>query len=159
MSSEPIIERIAQALEAVLRGVTVAAGYQIQVGDVIRPDRRGNYRAPMHLECVLGQESSRLAADQTCGLENWETDFAIDLCLRPSDGQGCYDTLANLGAADLRKALMVDRRLGGAIGVVDLTVGPPEKLTELEGSYGGIGITVTVAYRTAEGDPYRLPGE
>lgn len=159
-ATEPLIEQIAAALEAVLRGITVAAGWQIEVGDVIRPDRRGHFRGPQHWECVMLQEDPRAAEAQSSGVEQWETDFVIDLCIRPSDYETtAFDTLANRAAAQLRKAIMAATTLTAALGVLDYAVGPWSKLVEIEGAYGGITLTVTVQHWHAEGDPYTVPGE
>ena len=149
----PVVELVRQALVSCLEAISVDAGYHIDVPKVHQPVRRGIDGMPGNYEIVVVQAAAEAAGEEAIGTEEFVQDFLVDLVVRPPDGeQKPFDQIANIFAADVRKALHADRTLGGV--AIDTTAGPPEQLIGDEGTYDGVGLTVRCRYRTDADDPY-----
>lgn len=150
----PLIEQIALAIAAVLEAITGPNGFQIDVAKVIRPTWKGTLAAATHMQCVLDQGEPDPSDAAALGTEEYAQEFFAALCIRPAENDGTpFDTLANLGGAELRRALLADPLLGGLL-CEQLTCSVPRRVHDETGVSFGIEITVTTPYRTREGDPY-----
>ena len=154
--SAPIVEQIAAEMKATLEGITAAAGFALDVAEVIRPVRTGVALAPANYAIILlaGQEEAHEAVDLMGNppARGWRQQFGLDLCLRVSESDRTpVDTLANLFAAEVETALMADRSRGGL--AID-TIRRGRDFLPPGDDYEGVTLFFDVIYRVAENDPY-----
>ncbi len=171
---EPIVERIALAIEARLLTVQIANGYEVDIAGVVRPSQLGLDKiSPRNLLAVMMQLDPRVDDSKQDGvtlnpdgrgLIHWIQPWAIALFIQTSekaDPVVSADTLINRFKAAVDKALLQDSGWGAK---------PTEPLAYathlIAGEYfevgagGYLGVTdlLEVRYRTFENDPYSQPG-
>lgn len=169
----PIVEKIALAIEARLKTVTVANAYEITVADVLRPTQLGiDEISPRNLLVVMVQVDPRLddrkrhpldATPEGPELIHWIQPWAIALFVQTSesaDPKEPVDTLLNQFRASIEKALVVDPGWGATpttpLAYETRLVGA-EYFQMTAGGFVGASVIVEVSYRTIESDPYTQP--
>jgi len=152
-TDEPILERIALAIKAVLECVTTDNGCKQSIAEVVRPARLGGFE-PRNLLAILQQEDADESSEPQGG-KSWAQTFAVDLIVRPSESDStALDTRINRFRADVEKALAVDLQFGGL--AANAYVRPPEQIISPDGAFEGVRVRLEVTYRTSETDPYSL---
>lgn len=155
-SALPIIERIAQAIEAALQTVPSVLGSA--VAGVVRPTRLGGY-TPRHLLILLEQGDSEPNLEESAAGNPpalaWNQPFTLTLMVRPSDRDTTpIDTILNHFRCEVEKVLMADVQWDGLARSASL--GQTSKVLTQDAAYEGLELTYTVVYRTAENDPTAL---
>ena len=148
----PIVEQIAQAIEARLKTITTDNGYQFTVAGVARPTREGGYK-PRDKLLVLQQENPEEADDQPAMYRQWWQPWRIDLYVKPPDKSITpIDQTVNIYRAEVEKALLTDRTFGGL--ALDARIRPQIDWETVDGAFEGTSIMLAVLYRHLETDPY-----
>lgn len=161
MSGEPVVERIAQALATRLETVTTANGYQVQLADVVRPFRRGDY-VPQNNLCVLEQLSPFDPPDGEYNMGNeparvWVQPFLITLYVQPDETDTTpVDTRVNLIRSEVERAVMGDDLTWGNLALGWTHLAGADYIDSADGSYSGVQITLEITYRVPESDPFTV---
>jgi hypothetical protein len=158
----PVVERIAQAIEAALKGIKTARGYRLDVQDVLRPRRFDEDWSPKDLTIVLLQgnaepnENFSLVGNPP--IVAWDQSFLLDLIVVPQEAAGTpLDERLNLFDAEVVRAVMADPQWADPQGTCltrlacDTRLGGIQMWREAHGATR----TVHVIYRTPENDPYQ----
>src|SRR5262245_8944153 len=120
-----IVEQIAAAVKTVIESVTTANGYAFNVEEVVRPTRMGGYVPRPGLVVLTQGDWDADDEHSTFSKVRRILPMRADVYIRPSDTDTtAMDTYTNAAAADLEKALCLDRTLGGLALMV--RVRPPE---------------------------------
>jgi hypothetical protein len=142
---------VATALEA----ISVANGYQIDVGEVVRPRRTGENYAPASygIAVIQGEcERAEIYDEQSNPpIIGWRLAIACDCVLRLSEASTTpMDKALNQFEAAVQKCLMADQTYGGLAILTEL--GP----TQYSAGNGVEGVTVWahLTYRVSDDDPY-----
>ena len=112
--AESKIELIMQAIETLLKGITLGNGYDNEVRSVQRFEMGGNDFAAVPVILVGLEEENHKKRDQPNTV--WETaTISVEAYIRHSKSEDARSTDAILISlnADVYKAMMVDRTLGG----------------------------------------------
>jgi len=161
MSADPIIERIAQDIQAAVAGITQAAGYN---QDLVckRPARLGleGDVSPADGVAVLVQDDPQPdEAHSNYGNPDrmaWLVTFEVDACVVPADADDTpIDTLLSRVRADIEKAVMADETRGG-LAVWTKPLGSMR--FAYDAGLPGIAVQFQVLYRTPSTDPYTSAG-
>lgn len=148
---DPVSELVAAALKTKLETITVANGYTMDIGTVLRPASI-YVPIPDDLQVVMRQPADRIAEDSATMYEHHKQEFELFLMMRCGETDTVpIDTYANRFHAAVRKALRADVSLGGV--VVDLDVGDLQQV-ESEESIATYMLSVVATYRHADTDPY-----
>lgn len=149
--SVPVSEIIAVNVLETVQGVTVESGYNYDL-TAQRHMKSGDKRA--HLNAILLQDDPREATDtKAYNTMEWWLPFHIGVYVIPLEGDATpIDTYCNAIAADVQKALMVDRYRGN--NALDTQIRASRLITDDELKCDIIIINVEVNYRTAEVNPY-----
>lgn len=168
---EPIVEKIAVAIETRLLTITTANGYQVSVAGVLRPTQLGiDAVTPRHLLIVMAQLDARIddlkahplaATPDGPPMVNWIQPWSIACFIQTSENAtDAADTLLNRLRSSVEKALLVDPGWGAtpttplayetSLVGVDLF-----KITA--GGFLGASVVFEVSYSTLETDPYTQP--
>ena len=149
----PVVERIALGLEAVLKSVTAAGGYQTNVTQVLRPVRLGIPAVPTDpFAVVMTQQDPKIEGHTNPGAIVWRQTFDLGLYIRVSEQDATpFDQLINMFIADAVKAVMAYRRRGGL--AINTEVQPP--LMATLDKHEGVVMPIDVIYRVSELDPYQ----
>lgn len=149
-----ILEQIAAALETVLKGITVANGYTLDVGPVVRRTRVEGF-APEDRAIVLAQEDPEEDGEYEGGgsFRGWVQPFSI-YCFRQASEKDLadLDTRINAIRADVEKAVRADPTLGAL--ATDTRVRVPDLWALKSAAFEGVTVHVDVHYLTKEDDPY-----
>ena len=146
----PVSELISRHILTTVATVTVANGYSYNL-TVQRHAKSGDKRT--HLNTIIVQDDPREGTDgQVYNTREWVLPFVVGCYIVPLETDTTpIDTYVNIIAADIEKALMVDRYRGG--NAMDTTIRASHTISEgLE--YDCIVVNVEVSYRTSELDPY-----
>jgi len=153
--SLPIVEQIAEEIKATVETVTIANGYELDIGDVVRPTRTGITATPDNYGVILLQlDPARGDLDNPGNPPalSWRQPFALDLCVRPSDTVTTpIDRLINIFSAEVVKAIMADVTRGGL--AIDTHLDELQFMRASDGTYEGVTMFIEVIYRVAENDP------
>lgn len=161
MSGEPVVERIAQAVATRLATVTTANGYQVELADVVRPLRRGDY-VPQDSLCVLEQLSPFDAPDGDYLMGNeparvWVQPFLITLYVQPDETDTTpVDTRVNLIRSEVERAVMAGDGTWGSLALGNTHLAGADYIDSADGSYSGVQITLEITYRVPQSDPYTV---
>jgi hypothetical protein len=150
----PILELIAQNVLTTVQGVTVANGYNFTL-DAHRHTRDGDKQA--HLEAVITQLDDEPVEPGVYNTLEFNTPFGVGVYVIPATGDPTpIDQYCNLIAADIQKAMMVDRYRGGY--AMETHVIPPQrgKVNSQKDAlqYDLIVVAFNVNYRVRDIDPY-----
>lgn len=162
----PIVEQIAQAIVARVKGVTKAAGYDVTVRNVLRSTREnlttGNSIASVDDYSVVfaygsAERNTALGLPGNPPAIAFNQQFELYLVLRPSDDNTIpLDQLAAIFYAEVMQGLTTDAtywvKWGGL--AIDTEIEGHEPIVTGDGSYCGWKVTLTVKYRVSESDPY-----
>lgn len=157
MADKPIIEQLCDEIVEALEAVTHAAGYDVEVNEVIRPKRTGIDAAPGNHDIVMIQGNADRAREQDWeGVEFWSQRFELMLCLRQSDSSTePIDDRLNRFAAAVHKKIYDEY---GDTNFDDLAVDVEETersyATDSDGAYEAIVCGYDFVYRHKYGDPY-----
>jgi len=155
-----IKEQITAAVATALAGISVANGYQIDVGEIIRPRRTGeNYAPASYGIAVIQDAAERATANDTMRdtlasnppIIGWKLKIACDCVLRLSESSTVpMDKALNQFEADVQKCLMAEQTFGGLVALTELGE------TEYYAGNGveGVAVTVYLTYYVSEDDPY-----
>lgn len=157
--SVPVLETIARAIKTRIEGVTVAAGYNVTIDEVVRPNRNGENIQPRDLLCILRQMDPEPPnyRDANPPRVEWRQPFAITLFAIQSDrDENASESYINTVLSDVMKAICTPtvwwQWNGNAVishwGAI--TFGDP-----IEG-LDSVLIELIVTYRTPETDPYTV---
>jgi hypothetical protein len=148
----PIIEQIAQAIEAKLKTVRSSLETPTQKITVDRPARLDTINA-RHLSIIIVQDSADENDERPHPQYEEMHTFAIHILIVPSDQDNePVDTLINTFRADVTRALMDDAQWGGL--AVDSYTRPPEYFPVIAGEYAGLVLPFVVQYRSRLHNPY-----
>jgi len=115
--SLPIIEQIAVELKATLETITAANDYDVEVSEVIRPRRTGVPQVPDSYGIILlggDEEPGGHDLIGNPGARSWRHTFTMELFIRVSEhDETPIDTLVNVFACEVERAVMVDATRGG----------------------------------------------
>lgn len=146
----PILEQIAENVEATLRGIRLAAGYNTDAL-VERRLRHGNKIRDNLL--VIHQDDPPKQDGPPQQAMEWLQPFQIMCyCIESEDSTIPIDRRLNLIEADVEKAMMVDYTRGGL--AVDTIPRVKAYFTDTDTGAEGIIYQFDVQYRTAYGDPF-----
>ena len=148
----PVNELIAQNVLSTVQGVTTGTGYNYTL-TAQRHSRAGDKKA--HLNAVIIQEDPREVPDpKVYNTKEWLLTFHVGVFVIPLEQDTTpIDQYVNLIAADVHKAVMVDRYRGGL--ALDTQIRASYKSVEDGLEYECIVIPVEVNYRTNEVNPYQ----
>jgi hypothetical protein len=148
----PVNELIAQNILTTIQGVTTGNGYNYTLS-AQRHTRAGDKVA--HLNAVIIQEDPKEVPDpKVYNTKEWLLTFHVGVFVIPEEQDTTpIDQYVNLIAADVHKALMVDRYRGGY--ALDTQIRPSYKSAEEGLKYECIVIPAEVNYRTNELNPYQ----
>jgi len=155
----PVVERIAQAIKTRLGTVTTANGYQVQLAEVVRPLRRGEY-IPRDKLCVLEQEDPFDAPDAeyihgATPARIWVQPFVVTLFVQPDETDTTpVDTRVNLIRSEVERCLMSADLTWGNLAYEHTHLAGASYFDSSDGSFSGVQITLEVTYRVPENDPY-----
>lgn len=152
--SLPIIEQIAENIEATINGITVGNGFN-QTLKAIRPRRTDFSNASWgDLDILIDQvESEKLTEEM--GYVRWRQYFALTCIIIDSDSEtNPIDTRLNQVFGDIAKKLAEDINRDELAD--DTVVNSLVPFVEEDTSLSGIVIQISVDYRTKENDPYSL---
>ena len=152
---EPVLERIAQDVQAALESVDEGTNYRHTLV-VQRAPRKIN---PAHLLAVLVQTETERhdgltddAAAGASGVIYWRQNFDVMLFIVQSDQVATpIDTALNAVRADVEKAIMVDPTRGGL--AHDTVIQPPTIFAADNNAYHGIIVSFSVQFGTRGNDP------
>ena len=149
----PLVEQIARAVKTILEGVTIANGYAVDVVEVVRPTRFGGFK-PRHGLIVLEQDDWGVAdGGSPHQVVRRTLPMQAQYFCKPSDGSADpIGYLLNMAEADIEKALVADRKLGGL--AQHLAIMAPETFMTPDGAFEGRSVNFEVTYRHAANDPY-----
>ena len=151
--TEPVIERIAQALTDKL-ALLVDDGLAT---DVIRPLRGGKLPSRKNGQIILVQEDPRRDPRPPAGFSQWIQPFGVDLIVIPADESTTpVDQRVNEFRAVVEKQLRTDPQfaatdLKGA--VVDTVIQDPLSFDPAE-RVDGVRVQVEIVLRHRRDDPY-----
>lgn len=160
MATNPVLEQIAGEILDALAEITVANGYQNDVGTILRPTRVGltdgaALKSIGHLSVMLDQDSvSRvLSVEGNGSAVEWIANWNLFGFILPADNDATpIDTLANRFVGDIEKAVMQDpQRHDLAINTEVLGNVP---FVFEDGQFGGRVLRIAVTFRTLESDPF-----
>jgi hypothetical protein len=107
----------------------------------------------MHLNAVILQSDPKENSDAVYNTKEWTVEFHVGVFVIPLESDTTpIDQYVNQIAADVQKAVMVDRYRGG--NALDTQVRATYKSTDEGLEYDCVVIPVEVNYRTSEVDPY-----
>ena len=155
--STPIVEQIAQEIDARIAEITTANGFNQDLTP-LRPTRlnlEGDV-APTDGTVVILQEDpsedDENSTDGNAAIKAWVQSFSLAAFVIASDATTtAIDTRINQVRADIEKKLTADITRGGL--AIDTRIRPPRMFNEAPQATG-IVINVDVHYRTREDDPY-----
>jgi len=151
-----IKEKITAAVATALEAITVANGYQIDVGEVVRPRRTGENYAPQAygISVLQGAEEPSTGIEPSTNppLIAWDLQIQCDCMIRLSEASTTpMDKALNAFEASVRKCLMVNQNWGGL--ALYTVLGPtiyPAANTGVE----GVTVMAYITYQVSELDPY-----
>jgi hypothetical protein len=163
----PVEERIALQIAFRVAQVSKVNGYQVDLAGVVRPKKLGGY-TPQDRLAVLVQEdpdpdlTNAMPAEAEVRVQS----FLIALFVAPSDRDATpVDTLTNLLAADVHKAVMTDPNTDapwswladdeGQLAISARFLAPQSFQTK-DGSFEGRVLDLSVRYAHVLGDPYTV---
>ena len=148
-------EKITAAVATALEAISVANGYQIDVGEVVRPRRTGENYAPANYGIAVIQDAAERAEiyDEQSNppIIGWRLAIACDCVLRLSEASTVpMDKALNQFEAAVQKCLMSEQTFGGLAILTEL--GP----IQYASGNGCEGVTVWcyVTYRVSDNNPY-----
>ena len=148
-------EKITAAVATALEAITVANGYQIDVGEVVRPRRTGENYAPAGYGIAVIQDAAERATEydeqSNPPIIGWRLAISCDCVLRLSEKSTTpMDKALNQFEAAVQKCLMSEQTFGGLVILTEL--GP----TQYSAGNGVEGVTVWahLTYRVSDDDPY-----
>jgi hypothetical protein len=152
----PVNERILQAVETALQGVTAANGYRLTVAEVHRPKVPGLNWTPKDLSAVLVMGVPRREPEQdrpgNPPLRGWRMPVLISgLVIQAETTTVPLDQRLNVLGAELTRAAMASPQWGGLALLTEL--GEPELFRDPSGAEG-IMLTIEVVYSVRENDPF-----
>ncbi len=152
--STPIIESIAANIATTVDGVKISAGYN-QTLHAVRPKRLTFLQDGWdNGDVVILQEESE-QTDEPTMYRQWKQYFLLAAFVVDSESATTpIDTRLNQVAADIEKAIMVDRRRGNSTYVADTRIEDREFWYDPEARSSGVSLRVSVTYRYPDGDPY-----
>ena len=149
---ESKLERIAQAIQDCVAGVTEEAGYAVTVSECLRPKRSDEVKLEDYL-VLLGQMEDAPAESMPQGYDDLVQRFTLDLfVLVGEDEDDPIDTVLNRFRAEVLRAVLADRQWDGL--ALDTIFEGGEPFATSAGSAEGLRLTLAVTYRTLENDPY-----
>ena len=168
---EPIVEQIAEAIEARLLTITTANGYQVSVAGVLRPTQLGiDAVTARHLMVAMAQLDARLddlkahpldATPDGRPLVHWIQPWSIACFIQTSENAtDAADTLLNRLRCSVEKALMVDIGWGPTPTTplaYETNIVGVDLFRITAGGFVGASVIVEVSYFTIETDPYTQP--
>ena len=151
-----IKEQITAAVATALEAITVANGYQIDVGEVVRPRRTGENFAPESYGIAVIQDAAERAEiyDEQSNppIIAWRLAIACDCVLRLSEASDVpMDKALNQFEAAVQKCLMAEQTFGGLAILTDLG---PTHYPPAGGGIEGVTVWIYVTYRVSDDDPY-----
>ena len=156
--STPIVELIAEQIEALINTVTIANGYNQDL-TAVRPKR-------IHLEGDLNDDGTVFIEQEDATVEAASEDetmlrqaFTLEAIILDSDAAtDAIDTRLNTVAADLIKCLFTGTNwtLGGYADGLMLRDPAIEKFIGGE-QIAGVAVNIDVLYRFVSDDPYTQP--
>jgi hypothetical protein len=152
----PVSERISENIVETLKGVSAAAGFNVDL-DVERYDTRGN--DPGHYKTIVsdGADAEADDADTPLGFKRWRRPYDIYVFVVESEASPvAYDTLANVARADVERALMADVTRGGW--AQNTEVRDPILFSD-QSDFGGVVVRIEVVYSHSETSPYETVPE
>ena len=162
MSDLPIIERIAEAIEARLATIAIANGYKTDVADVARPTRPDlqDVRFQDYLVVLLQGDSAAAPEDDSPQMRATRIqDFAVACVARPSEKSlTAVDRLLNVFAADVVNCAMTDPTwtAGGEALAIDTWIASIERVPMTDEAATVDIVHLEVLYRTSVTDMYEL---
>lgn len=149
-----IKEQITAAVATALEAITVANGYQVDVGTVSRPRWTGENNTPEDYGIDVIQGSMERAPDYDLAsnppIIGWRLGIACDCVLRISENAtAAMDTAFNQFEAEVQKCLMAEQTFGGLAILTELG----EVTPYAAGGFEGIVVWVYLTYRVSENDP------
>ena len=146
--SYPVIEYIAEDIEAAINAITRANGFNQDLV-AVRP-RRNDFSdiAPVDGTVLIWQDDETEPEEQLYSTQSWVQPFCLQVIVLDSDtAVSSIDTRLNQVRADIHKKLREDITRGGY--AYETEIAPSIKFDE------GIAVFVNVHYRTKENDPYQ----
>lgn len=149
--ADSIREQIVLGLVAAIRGVTAAAGYEVEIRTVDRVRRTG-YQGHEY-PAVNVMEGPELKQAGPASLTSCFLTVSLEISVWE---QTNLASAANKAMAAVMKAVLADRTLGGLAIDLDET-GNKMFLDETDPTrpIGGFRVELSIEYRHAENDPYR----
>lgn len=149
-----IKEQITAAVATALEAISVANGYQIDVGPVSRPRWTGENSTPENYSIDVIQGGMDRAPEYDLAsnppIIGWRLSIACDCVLRLSESSTvAMDTAFNQFEADVQKCLMAEQTFGGLAILTELGQVTPYAA----GGFEGIVVWIHVTYRVSEDDP------
>ena len=150
--STPIIEYIAQDIEAAVNAIAIAAGFNQDL-TAVRP-RRNDFSdiVPENGKVLIAQTDEVEAAAEALTTEQWFQTFVLMALVIDSDNETeSIDKRCNRVRADIQKKLIATADRGGY--AIDTILGESAIFDDGEG-FTGIAVSVAVHYRVKHDDPY-----
>lgn len=153
--STPVLETIAAALETVINGITVGAGFN-QTLLARRPRMVDLDQEPIEDGLVLIEQDNTPNETDNPPENICETDQMFWLhahTLTDASSESSIDTRRNTMYADIKKAVMTASKTG-SLQNYTVSVFPQLLFKDENGVYAGVTAPVSVIYRTALDDPF-----
>jgi hypothetical protein len=160
----PLVEKIALAIQAKLKAITRENDYQVDVSEVVRPNRLGSQWTPKHMgiEMLQGKPTMTGSAVGNPPVVEWVWPILLDLVVRVSEAsETALDTVINVFMADVVQAMLSDVQWhtvpaegGTAVPLaIDTRLADVEYPPPISG-IEGMTLTFDLTFRTAENNPY-----
>lgn len=148
-----ILEQLRQDIIDTLKGIQTVAGYSDDV-TVEAVDAEENAYTRWRDGLIVVYEDDAEQDESPLGAEAWFQTFCVTCFVieRGDAGATPLERRLNLIAADVVKALSIDRQRGG---LAIWTEFPPPAMSNERGQRGFVRIFARIRYRTLLGDPYR----
>lgn len=167
----PIVEQIAQEVVTRLEAITIANGYQVDVGTILRPRRLGNVGTlgytPEDLMITVEQGACRKLLEVEGNgpfTERVQTFLLAGFRKSTSDGSTALDQLVNVFVADIEKAITLGHQAGypywehftvsGSNLALNAELMAPEFFSLIDNQVAGASVQLDVHYRTRTNNPY-----
>jgi hypothetical protein len=159
--ADPIIEKIAQDVLAIIQTATITNGYNANY-TVERRNQRADAEKDNHviIHQMYVDSLQDNAGDDVVGGRTYRQTFWLHTYVVESEGSSTpIDNRINIARSDIEKVMLSDpqfldsARLTPSGTVIDTRIMPPE--TWDDPRYEGITVVVEVQYRTAYEDPFK----